>query len=80
MDRGRPVQTGFERLDRLDDFSCCQNDQRDEIFIGRRLTCQLGSICLEIVALIPAVPLHDDLEERRRLLRLLADQDTLDVK
>ena len=47
---------------------------------GRRLTCQFGSIRLKVVPLISAVPLYDDFEECRCFLRLLADQDTLDVK
>lgn len=45
-----------------------------------RLTRQLGRVRLKVVPLISTVPLDDHLEERRRLLGLLANQDALDMK
>lgn len=43
-------------------------------------TCKLGRVRLKVIPLIPAVTLHDDLEQRRGFLRLLAHGDTLDVE
>lgn len=69
MDCRRAVKTGFERFDRLNDFSYCRGTQNGETILNDwRPTCQLGRICLKVVSLVSAVPLYDDLEEGRCLL------------
>lgn len=44
-----------------------------------QLTRKLRRICFKVVALAPAVPLYDDLEQRRRFRGLLALDNALDM-
>jgi len=84
------LQSGLERTYRVYDFTwggpphlslALSQRKDDRVQRGVRTpTCKLGRVRLKVIPLIAAVALHNDLEQRRRLLRLLAHDDTLDVK